>query len=123
MRAAGDSGPLLCWLATPGAPWAELVEADVEVTASSADQLEEILALHTGRDVAQVHEDILQTLIEARYADGRALTEDEITGLLASTLPNRDGQRMVGGEGKAVLIDGRSGEQGGRRPRRGGRGP
>ena len=36
--------------------------------------------------------------------------EDEISGLLASTLPNRDGQRMVGGDGKAVLFDGRSGE-------------
>jgi DNA-directed RNA polymerase subunit beta len=37
--------------------------------------------------------------------------EDEISGLLASTLPNRDGERMVGPDGKAVLFDGRSGEQ------------
>jgi DNA-directed RNA polymerase subunit beta len=36
--------------------------------------------------------------------------EDEITGLLASTLPNRDGNRMVGPDGKAQLLDGRSGE-------------
>ncbi|QWC86133.1 DNA-directed RNA polymerase subunit beta [Nocardioidaceae bacterium] len=36
--------------------------------------------------------------------------EDEITGLLASTLPNRDGNRMVKGNGKAMLMDGRSGE-------------
>ncbi|WP_018163586.1 DNA-directed RNA polymerase subunit beta [Smaragdicoccus niigatensis] len=36
--------------------------------------------------------------------------EDEITGLLASTLPNRDGERMVNEDGKAVLFDGRSGE-------------
>jgi DNA-directed RNA polymerase subunit beta len=36
--------------------------------------------------------------------------EDEITGLLSSTLPNRDGDRMVGGDGKAQLLDGRSGE-------------
>ena len=36
--------------------------------------------------------------------------EDEITGLLASTLPNRDGERMVKGNGKARLMDGRSGE-------------
>ncbi|UZJ25316.1 DNA-directed RNA polymerase subunit beta [Rhodococcus antarcticus] len=36
--------------------------------------------------------------------------EDEITGLLGSTLPNRDGQMMVGGDGKAQLYDGRSGE-------------
>jgi len=36
--------------------------------------------------------------------------EEEITGLLASTLPNRDGQRLVGPDGKAILYDGRTGE-------------
>jgi DNA-directed RNA polymerase subunit beta len=36
--------------------------------------------------------------------------EDEITGLLGSTMPNRDGNRMVGETGKARLFDGRSGE-------------
>jgi DNA-directed RNA polymerase subunit beta len=36
--------------------------------------------------------------------------EQEITGLLASTLPNRDGQRLVGPAGKARLFDGRTGE-------------
>ncbi|MDI2029069.1 DNA-directed RNA polymerase subunit beta [Saccharopolyspora sp. TS4A08] len=36
--------------------------------------------------------------------------EEEITGLLASTKPNRDGDRMVGADGKAQLFDGRSGE-------------
>ncbi|OZM80518.1 DNA-directed RNA polymerase subunit beta [Pseudonocardia sp. MH-G8] len=36
--------------------------------------------------------------------------EHEITGLLGSTLPNRDGERMVGPDGKATLLDGRSGE-------------
>ncbi|AUS79152.1 DNA-directed RNA polymerase subunit beta [Actinoalloteichus sp. AHMU CJ021] len=36
--------------------------------------------------------------------------EHEITGLLGSTLPNRDGERMVKADGKAQLFDGRSGE-------------
>ncbi|AXI78070.1 DNA-directed RNA polymerase subunit beta [Peterkaempfera bronchialis] len=36
--------------------------------------------------------------------------EDEITGLLENTIPNRDGNRMVGASGKARLFDGRSGE-------------
>ncbi|QUH05210.1 DNA-directed RNA polymerase subunit beta [Saccharopolyspora erythraea] len=36
--------------------------------------------------------------------------EEEITGLLASTKPNRDGERMVKANGKAQLFDGRSGE-------------
>ncbi len=36
--------------------------------------------------------------------------EEEITGLLGSTLPNRDGNRLVGASGKATLFDGRTGE-------------
>jgi DNA-directed RNA polymerase subunit beta len=36
--------------------------------------------------------------------------EEEISGLLASTLPNRDGVQLVGGSGKARMFDGRSGE-------------
>jgi DNA-directed RNA polymerase subunit beta len=36
--------------------------------------------------------------------------EAEISGLLASSLPNRDGVQLVGGSGKAQLFDGRSGE-------------
>ncbi len=36
--------------------------------------------------------------------------EDEIGGLLANGLPNRDGDRMVDPDGKATLFDGRSGE-------------
>jgi DNA-directed RNA polymerase subunit beta len=36
--------------------------------------------------------------------------EHEIAGLLESTTPNRDGERMVGADGKAQLFDGRSGE-------------
>jgi DNA-directed RNA polymerase subunit beta len=36
--------------------------------------------------------------------------EDEISGLLSSTLPNRDGLQLIGKSGKAKLFDGRSGE-------------
>ncbi|HEX5511699.1 MAG TPA: DNA-directed RNA polymerase subunit beta [Actinomycetales bacterium] len=36
--------------------------------------------------------------------------EEEITGLLASTMPDADGDRLVDGTGKARLFDGRSGE-------------
>ncbi len=36
--------------------------------------------------------------------------EDEIVGLLGSTLKTRDGVRLVGEDGKASLFDGRSGE-------------
>jgi DNA-directed RNA polymerase subunit beta len=36
--------------------------------------------------------------------------EDEISGLLSTTLPNRDGNQLIGRSGKARLFDGRSGE-------------
>lgn len=38
------------------------------------------------------------------------LQEDALRGLFTATLPNRDGERMVQGDGKARLFDGRSGE-------------
>ncbi|ASU85672.1 DNA-directed RNA polymerase subunit beta [Nocardiopsis gilva YIM 90087] len=36
--------------------------------------------------------------------------EDEIGGMLASTLPNADGERLIGTNGKTTLYDGRTGE-------------
>jgi DNA-directed RNA polymerase subunit beta len=36
--------------------------------------------------------------------------EDEIMQVISNALPNRDGERLVGPDGKAVLYDGRSGE-------------
>jgi alanine racemase len=44
LRAAGDTGRVLCWLAVPGEDYAPAVAADVDVTASSVRQLEEIVA-------------------------------------------------------------------------------
>ena len=44
LRVAGDSGPILCWLATPGERYVEGVAAGVELTASSNEQLAEIAA-------------------------------------------------------------------------------
>ncbi|WP_367124399.1 alanine racemase [Streptomyces phytohabitans] len=44
LRAAGDRGRLLCWLWTPGGPWREAIEADVDVTAGGAWALDEIVA-------------------------------------------------------------------------------
>ncbi|WP_109420769.1 DNA-directed RNA polymerase subunit beta [Mycobacteroides franklinii] len=55
--------------------------------------------------------------LQSAPADTRTATpvfdgarEEELTGLLSSTLPNRDGEVMVDGDGKARLFDGRSGE-------------
>jgi len=47
LRAAGDTGPLLAWLAAPGDPWEEVLDAGIDVGVSSADQLERVAS--TGR--------------------------------------------------------------------------
>ena len=48
------------------------------------------------------------TRVASPVFDG--VREDEIVGLLESTTPTRDGQRLIDGTGKAQLFDGRSGE-------------
>ncbi|MCS4489677.1 DNA-directed RNA polymerase subunit beta [Corynebacterium sp. ES2775-CONJ] len=48
------------------------------------------------------------TLTATPVFDGA--TNEEIAGLLRNSRPNRDGDVMVNGEGKATLFDGRSGE-------------
>ncbi|MBA2444503.1 MAG: alanine racemase [Nocardioidaceae bacterium] len=42
LREAGDTGPILSWLAVPGSPYAEAIAAGVELAAYSASQLDEI---------------------------------------------------------------------------------
>jgi alanine racemase len=42
LRASGDTGPILSWLAVPGERYGDAVEAGVEVSAYSVEQLEEI---------------------------------------------------------------------------------
>jgi alanine racemase len=57
LRSLGDSGPVLCWLASPGADYASVIEAGVEVTASSVEQLDEILAASPSRPKVQLKVD------------------------------------------------------------------
>lgn len=54
------------------------------------------------------HESEGDTNVATPVFDGAR--EEEISGLLASTLPNRDGKQLIGSSGKAQLFDGRSGE-------------
>ncbi len=49
-----------------------------------------------------------ETIVSTPVFDGAR--EEELQGLLSSTLPNRDGDTLVDEDGKAVLYDGRSGE-------------
>jgi DNA-directed RNA polymerase subunit beta len=57
---------------------------------------------------AEVREGAPHTPVASPVFDGAR--EDEIVGLLGSTLPNRDGDRLVDETGKARLFDGRTGE-------------
>ena len=44
LRAAGDSGRVLCWLTVPGEDHAAAIAADIDVTAYSVEELDEIEA-------------------------------------------------------------------------------
>ncbi|AVZ40109.1 MULTISPECIES: DNA-directed RNA polymerase subunit beta [unclassified Dietzia] len=84
----------LGWLAKAG--WEVPREADGSLPEWASKLPEEIHSVEAGTNTA------------TPVFDGAADTE--ITGLLGCTLPNRDGERMVEADGKATLIDGRSGE-------------
>ncbi|MFD6922540.1 alanine racemase [Streptomyces sp. NPDC059944] len=44
LRAAGLPGRIMCWLWTPGGPWAEAIEADLDVSVSGMWALREVTA-------------------------------------------------------------------------------
>ncbi|MGW7573647.1 alanine racemase [Streptomyces sp. NPDC054765] len=44
LRAAGDTGRLMCWLWTPGGPWQQAVEQDIDVSVSGLWALREVTA-------------------------------------------------------------------------------
>jgi alanine racemase len=48
LRSHGDTGPVLCWLNAPGADYAAAIDANIEITASSADQVREIASASVG---------------------------------------------------------------------------
>ena len=90
VRATGDTGPVLCWLAAPGEDLSAAVAADVEVTASSVEQLEQVVAVG-GRPRTQLKVDTglarngafgadWSRLVEAAAAHQRA-GRVEITGV------------------------------------------
>jgi DNA-directed RNA polymerase subunit beta len=85
----------LGWLAKQG--W----DLDLHGDKGSAEWKDRLISIHA--DKAEPN-----TKVATPVFDGAR--EDEITGLLGATLPNRDGNRMIDETGKASLFDGRSGE-------------
>lgn len=57
LRQGGDSGPLMCWLTTPGTDFAALIDAGIELTASSAEQLQQIASASRLRPRVQLKVD------------------------------------------------------------------
>lgn len=90
LRASGDTGPVLCWLAAPGADHRPVLEADIDLAAYNQAQLEEIRqdAISVGR-TARVHLKVdtglsrggiapdlwLETMIAAREAERTGVIE------------------------------------------------
>ena len=85
----------LGWLAKKG--W----DLNLHEDSSDADWKQRLIKIHADKADPD-------TNVATPVFDGAR--EDEIVGLLGSSLPNRDGVRMVGENGKASLFDGRSGE-------------
>ena len=85
----------LGWLAKQG--W----DIDLHADKGSSEWKDRLIAIHAEKNEPG-------TKVATPVFDGAR--EDEITGLLGATLPNRDGERMVKEDGKASLFDGRSGE-------------
>lgn len=56
LRAAGDTGPVLCWLATPGERFADAVAAGIDLSASAPWTIDEFVgAAETAGRPARVH--------------------------------------------------------------------
>ena len=87
----------LGWLAKQG--W----DLNLNEDKSDSDWKQRLIKIHA--DKAEPN-----TKVATPAFDG-AFREDEITGLLGSTIPNRDGVRMIDDTGKANLFDGRSGSR------------
>ena len=84
----------LGWVARPAGPWSEMKPEPFRSWAAN---------LPEGMLSAEPN-----SIVSTPVFDGAR--EEELQGLLASTLPNRDGDVQVNADGKAVLFDGRSGE-------------
>jgi alanine racemase len=72
LRAAGDTGPILSWLAAPGEDYSLALKADVQVSAYSVPQLTEILA--AARDSGQVAS--VQLKLDSGLSRGGARLDD-----------------------------------------------
>jgi alanine racemase len=89
LRAAGDTGRVLCWLTVPGDDWAAAIEQDVDVTVYSVAELDAVLA--TGLRAR------VQIKVDTGLSRGGASRADWHDLFAAVAGPSRDGQVEVTG--------------------------
>ena len=88
LRAAGDRGPLLCWLSAPGDDFAAAVAAGVEVTAYSVAELDAIAAVGPAR---------VQLKVDTGLSRGGAARADWEPLFAAAAAHEADGRVRVTG--------------------------
>ncbi len=93
LRAAGDTGRVLCWLATPGEPYTDLLDAGVDVTASSRWQLAEIVDAARARGERAR----LQLKVDTGLSRNGCLPGDWPDLVAAAARAQRDGHLLLTG--------------------------
>ncbi|MBV9830675.1 MAG: alanine racemase, partial [Marmoricola sp.] len=93
LREAGDDGRLLCWLAAPGEDFAPLVAADVDVTAYSSAQVDDVV--RGARDVGAVAR--LQLKFDTGLSRGGATRDDWLELVTAARIAQDEGDVVVTG--------------------------
>jgi alanine racemase len=91
LRAAGDTGRVLCWLTVPGEDYRAVIEQDVDVTVYSQEELAEVVA-GAGARTARV-----QVKVDTGLSRGGAPAEEWSALFAAAAGLERDGRIAVTG--------------------------
>ena len=91
LREAGDTGRLLCWLTVPGDDWAAAIARDVDVTAYTVAELDEIRAAATGTPAR------VQLKVDTGLSRGGATADDWPDVVAAARAGEADGLWTVTG--------------------------
>jgi alanine racemase len=91
LRAAGDTGPIFCWLTTPGEPVAEAIAAGIDLSAAAPWEIAELAEAVTDRP-ARVH-----LKIDTGMSRGGAVPEEWPGLLRAAQLEEKAGRIEIAG--------------------------
>ncbi|ADB35044.1 alanine racemase [Kribbella flavida DSM 17836] len=91
LRAAGDNGPIFCWLTTPGEPLARAIANDIDLSAGAPWEIDELAAGVTDRP-ARVH-----LKIDTGLGRGGAVPEEWPTLIRAALKEQKTGRIVITG--------------------------